>query len=162
MRAAGSRGKRWDAVGGVRHSTDTAQVQAISPQPGRLFSSHVPRFSLFFAFLLTTVYMHSAPSPAPLQGDGFAGYPDWAPFDAIHVGAAAPAVPPALVSQLAAGGRLVVPVGPEGGPQVGGGRGRGDAGRASGWGEGRLWGVGMGWAGFWVTAARTARAESLV
>ncbi|KXZ44345.1 hypothetical protein GPECTOR_69g438 [Gonium pectorale] len=52
-----------------------------------------------------------------LQGDGHAGYPAAAPFDAIHVGAAAAAVPPALMAQLAPGGRLVVPVGPEGGPQ---------------------------------------------
>lgn len=50
-------------------------------------------------------------------GDGAAGWPDAAPFDAILVTAAAPAVPPALLAQLAAPGRLVVPVGPQGAPQ---------------------------------------------
>ena len=39
------------------------------------------------------------------------GAPDEAPFDAILVTAAAPAVPPGLVRQLAEGGRLVIPVG---------------------------------------------------
>jgi protein-L-isoaspartate(D-aspartate) O-methyltransferase len=46
-----------------------------------------------------------------VEGDGSTGWPAAAPFDAICVSAAAPAVPPALVEQLAAGGRLVVPVG---------------------------------------------------
>ena len=44
-------------------------------------------------------------------GDGSLGVPERAPFDAIVVGAAAPAPPPALYAQLAGGGRLVVPVG---------------------------------------------------
>jgi protein-L-isoaspartate(D-aspartate) O-methyltransferase len=44
-------------------------------------------------------------------GDGWAGWPDAAPFDAILVTAAPPAVPPALAAQLAIGGRLVIPVG---------------------------------------------------
>jgi protein-L-isoaspartate(D-aspartate) O-methyltransferase len=44
-------------------------------------------------------------------GDGSVGWPDLAPFDAILVSAGAPEVPPALKSQLAIGGRLVVPVG---------------------------------------------------
>lgn len=43
-------------------------------------------------------------------GDGSLGVPDRAPFDAIAVHAAAPAPPPALLAQLAEGGRLVVPI----------------------------------------------------
>ena len=44
------------------------------------------------------------------HGDGTRGWPEHAPFAAILVSAAAPAVPPALKEQLAVGGRLVVPV----------------------------------------------------
>jgi protein-L-isoaspartate(D-aspartate) O-methyltransferase len=46
-----------------------------------------------------------------ILGDGSAGLPETAPFDAIVVTAAAPGVPPALLKQLGDGGRLVVPVG---------------------------------------------------
>jgi protein-L-isoaspartate(D-aspartate) O-methyltransferase len=44
-------------------------------------------------------------------GDGTLGLPDLAPFDAILVAAAAPAVPKPLLAQLAEGGRMIVPVG---------------------------------------------------
>jgi protein-L-isoaspartate(D-aspartate) O-methyltransferase len=43
-------------------------------------------------------------------GDGSRGLPERAPFDAIAVHATAPAPPPALVSQLADGGRMVIPI----------------------------------------------------
>jgi protein-L-isoaspartate(D-aspartate) O-methyltransferase len=44
-------------------------------------------------------------------GDGSLGWPEEAPFDRVIVTAAADAVPPALVAQLAAGGRMILPVG---------------------------------------------------
>jgi protein-L-isoaspartate(D-aspartate) O-methyltransferase len=45
------------------------------------------------------------------EGDGWRGWPEHAPFDAIMVTAAPEEVPPDLIAQLAVGGRLVIPVG---------------------------------------------------
>ena len=44
-------------------------------------------------------------------GDGSEGLEEHAPYDAIHVAAASPSIPPALFDQLAENGRLVIPVG---------------------------------------------------
>ena len=52
------------------------------------------------------------------QGDGFRGWQEEAPFDAIIVTAAPEELPPALPEQLVIGGRLVIPIGPRSDSQM--------------------------------------------
>jgi protein-L-isoaspartate(D-aspartate) O-methyltransferase len=51
------------------------------------------------------------------QGDGSLGWPEAAPFDAVICTAAPESIPPKVLGQLKRGGRMVIPVGPQGGNQ---------------------------------------------
>jgi protein-L-isoaspartate(D-aspartate) O-methyltransferase len=61
----------------------------------------------------TNLALHQNAPVSCHLGDGNLGWPDAAPYDAIVAGAWAKEPPPALLSQLAPGGRLVVPLGSE-------------------------------------------------
>ncbi len=51
-------------------------------------------------------------------GNGYDGWPEFAPYQGILVAAAPPEVPPPLLEQLADGGQMVIPLGPPGGYQT--------------------------------------------
>jgi protein-L-isoaspartate(D-aspartate) O-methyltransferase len=74
----------------------------------------IERFSSLASEAERALGRNGAGNVEVLVGDGSLGLVDRAPFDAIAVHATAPAPPPALLSQLGPGGRLVVPVATDG------------------------------------------------
>jgi protein-L-isoaspartate(D-aspartate) O-methyltransferase len=74
----------------------TLSIENVKKDDGDLFNNHVLTLRV---------------------GDGWSGAPNEAPFDFIHVGAAAPSVPQALMDQLKDGGKMFIPVGNVNEPQ---------------------------------------------
>lgn len=87
------------------------QAVLLSHLAAEVYSIEV-RSQLYFNARLVVPSHQKAPVHLR-QRDGSLGWPDAAPFDAIVAGARAPKLPPALVEQLAPGGRLVIPIGGE-------------------------------------------------
>lgn len=71
----------------------------------------VERISALFASAREAINRAGATNVSMLLGDGTIGWREYAPYDAILVSAGGPSIPPALLEQLADGGRLLVPVG---------------------------------------------------
>jgi len=71
----------------------------------------VERFLDVAATARENLARHGVENVAVIAGDGTRGLPEHAPYDATLVSAAFTSVPPPLAEQLAAGGRLVQPVG---------------------------------------------------
>ncbi len=74
----------------------------------------VPELAAGAAEVLARLGYHNVTVRA---GDGYAGWPEHAPFDGIIVTAAAGDIPPPLLEQLKPGGKLVIPVGAQHGEQ---------------------------------------------
>jgi protein-L-isoaspartate(D-aspartate) O-methyltransferase len=58
----------------------------------------------------TYIFKSTYPNLKFFFGDGYEGLPTFAPFDKVIITAAAPFIPPKLIDQLKAGGKMVIPV----------------------------------------------------
>jgi protein-L-isoaspartate(D-aspartate) O-methyltransferase len=88
------------------------QTALLSHLSAQVFSiERVPALYERARELLQRLEMHNV---SLLLGDGTLGWPEHAPYDAILVSAASPAIPTAYIEQLADGGRLLIPLGERG------------------------------------------------
>jgi protein-L-isoaspartate(D-aspartate) O-methyltransferase len=71
----------------------------------------IERIPALFTSAREAIGRAGATNVSMLLGDGTVGWREYAPYDAILVSAGGPSIPPALVEQLAEGGRMLVPVG---------------------------------------------------
>lgn len=111
--ALGLRGGESVLEVGTGHGFQTALLASLAD---RVFS--IERFADLAATARRNLAREGVGNVEVVVGDGTAGLPSAAPFDAIVVSAAFTRVPEPLASQLTDGGRLVQPVGPGGRDEV--------------------------------------------
>jgi protein-L-isoaspartate(D-aspartate) O-methyltransferase len=92
------------------------QTAVLAPLVGRLYT--IERIAALQARARTLLKELQTRNVRFRHGDGALGWPSQAPFDGILVAAAPLRIPEALLGQLAVGGRLIAPVGPEGEQQL--------------------------------------------
>lgn len=88
------------------------QTAVLAPLVGKVFS--VERIGELVLRTRERLHQLQVRNVRIRHGDGFAGWPEFAPYDGILVAAAPTQVPASLLEQLADGGRLVLPVGQRG------------------------------------------------
>jgi protein-L-isoaspartate(D-aspartate) O-methyltransferase len=88
------------------------QTAVLAPLVGRIYS--IERIEALYKRAKDRLKELGVRNVRLKHGDGIKGWKSQAPFDGILVAAAAQSIPDGLVEQLAIGGRLLVPVGPEG------------------------------------------------
>ena len=70
----------------------------------------IERQKVLFEKTRNYVFKNKYPKLKFFYGDGYEGLPTYAPFDKVIITAAAPFVPPKLITQMKAGGKMVIPV----------------------------------------------------
>ena len=84
------------------------QATVLAEMGAKVFT--IERQKLLFEKTKQYVFKHKYPNLKFFFGDGYEGLPTYAPFDKIIITAAAPFIPPKLIEQLKAGGKIVIPV----------------------------------------------------
>lgn len=92
------------------------QSAVLAPLAGRVFS--IERIAALANKLRSRMHELRINNVRVRHGDGFLGWSEHAPYDAILVAAAPVGVPQALLEQLAIGGRMVIPVGRAGSQEL--------------------------------------------
>jgi protein-L-isoaspartate(D-aspartate) O-methyltransferase len=84
------------------------QATVLAEMGAQVFT--IERQKVLFEKTKQYIFKNKYPKLKFFYGDGYEGLPTYAPFDKVIITAAAPFIPPKLIEQMKAGGKMVVPV----------------------------------------------------